>query len=92
MGMMRGMSPAAKEKPALGDFFAKEICSPLQNGLTAKGLADYKARLRGAGASCLERWPSGRRRSPAKGVYWQNRYPEFKSLPLRQILIQLNPG
>ena len=32
----------------------------------------------------LERWPSGRRRSPAKGVYL-DRYRGFESLPLRHI-------
>ncbi|MDF2940436.1 MAG: hypothetical protein K0R66_1078, partial [Gammaproteobacteria bacterium] len=31
----------------------------------------------------LERWPSGRRRSPAKGVYGQKLYRGFESLPLR---------
>ena len=31
-----------------------------------------------------ERWPSGRRRSPAKGVY-PNRYRGFESLSLRHI-------
>ena len=32
-----------------------------------------------------ERWPSGRRRSPAKGVY-RRRYRGFESLPLRHFL------
>ena len=32
-----------------------------------------------------ERWPSGRRRSPAKGVY-RKRYRGFESLPLRQLV------
>ena len=35
------------------------------------------------GLSQPERWPSGRRRAPAKGVYL-NRYRGFESLPLRQ--------
>lgn len=39
---------------------------------------------RAACRATMERWPSGRRRSPAKGVYGQNLYREFKSLPLRQ--------
>lgn len=33
----------------------------------------------------LESWPSGRRRSPAKGVYGQNLYQGFESLTLRHI-------
>src|SRR5437762_2450542 len=33
-----------------------------------------------------ERWPSGRRRSPAKRVYRQNSYRGFKSRPLRSSL------
>lgn len=31
----------------------------------------------------MESWPSGRRRSPAKGVYGQNLYQGFESLTLR---------
>ena len=39
-------------------------------------------RLFSISATWLERWPSGRRRSPAKGVY-RKRYRGFESLPLR---------
>ena len=38
-----------------------------------------------------ERWPSGRRRSPAKRVYGQKSYRGFESHPLRQLeIIQLS--
>jgi hypothetical protein len=37
-----------------------------------------------------ERWPSGRRRSPAKGVYPEG-YRGFESLPLRHFNLRLPP-
>ncbi len=46
-------------------------------------LFDSKASIGYSSHFSTESWPSGRRRSPAKGVYGQNLYQGFESLTLR---------
>ena len=74
-------------------------CSPRPHGTRDNGAMRRKSweippgsrkqlisvRLFSISATWLERWPSGRRRSPAKGVY-RKRYRGFESLPLRHYL------
>ena len=53
-------------------------------------LFDIRAFIGYSALFSTESWPSGRRRSPAKGVYGQNLYQGFESLTLRHILKSLN--